>query len=91
MIPVQAVSTLAAKFRQARFFALKSQYRADVTDQVTTTLTFEDAGRSKTVEDYAGEMVGMPRAVLDLEQAVDATAGTDRWVKGKRRKCMGSA
>ena len=45
------------------------------------TLSFDRA--QKRVRDYAGEMVGMPAAVRDLEHAVDEAAQTDRWVHGK--------
>jgi ankyrin repeat protein len=32
--------------------------------------------------DYVGLAVGMPKSVADLEAAIDATAGTERWVRG---------
>jgi hypothetical protein len=31
-------------------------------------------GRTKTVSDYVGLMVGMPRAMVDLENAIDIAA-----------------
>ena len=46
------------------------------------TLSFD--GKEKRVLDYAGEMVGMPAAVRDLEHAVDEAAQTERWVRGPK-------
>jgi hypothetical protein len=76
------VQVLARRFREARFFALKDEYRAQVTDMPTYILSFRDGNRSKVVVDYAGQMAGMPAVVTELEKAVDATAGTHRWIAG---------
>src|SRR5262249_8922020 len=37
---------------------------------------------TKQVRDYAGRMIGMPNEIAQLESAVDAAAGTDKWVEG---------
>jgi hypothetical protein len=34
------------------------------------------------IVDYVGTWVGMPQSVSELEDVVDETAGTDRWVSG---------
>jgi hypothetical protein len=77
-----AVARLVQKFRDAHFFGLKPSYRASITDQPTYTLTFRAGETSKRVEDYAGGLVGMPALARELEDAVDAVAGTERWVDG---------
>src|SRR5262249_4337443 len=39
-------------------------------------------GHTHEVEDYAGEWVGMPAVLSELEDEVDGFAGTGRWIKG---------
>ncbi len=73
---------LIERFRAANFFGLERDYSAMVTDMPTYRLSFETGGRSWTVTDYLGRRAGMPPAVTELEDAVDAAAGTARWVKG---------
>lgn len=77
-----AVRALYAKFRAADFYALKDEYRAQVTDLPTYVVTLSVDGRTKRVLDYGGEMMGMPKPVTELQDAIDETAGTRQWVKG---------
>jgi hypothetical protein len=74
MIKPLAVAALAAKVDASGFFGLKDSYRAKMTDQSASTLTVVRFGRTKAVEDYVGLSVGMPHAMVDLENAIDATA-----------------
>lgn len=83
-IAPEAVAALVEKFRAAGFFRLKSEYQAGVTDNPTYVLSFDTGRKSMTVLDYVGREAGMPEAVTDLENAVDALAGTDRWVRGSK-------
>lgn len=75
------VRALFEQFRRADYFWTLDHYRAQVTDlpQFTTSISFD--GREKTVTDYAGAWIGMPKAINDLEQAIDETAGTQQWVQ----------
>jgi hypothetical protein len=77
-----AVNELVRQFEKAKFFAAGDKYVAGVTDNPTYTLTLTVGGKTKTVADYVGEQVGMPLAIVDLENAVDEAAGTERWIKG---------
>ena len=77
-----AVKALFEKFRRADFFWLFDTYTASVTDMPSYELTLSFDSHDKSVRDYAGQMVGMPAVVRDLEQAVDDTAQTKRWVVG---------
>jgi len=77
-----AVTALFDKFRRADFFWLYPEYAAQVTDLPSCILKLTFDGKEMTVRDYAGEMVGMPAAVRELELAVDQTAQTERWVRG---------
>ena len=80
-IPQAQVRALFDQFRKADFFWTLDHYRADVTDlpQFTTSISFD--GHSKIVTDYAGDWIGMPKPVGDLELAIDRTAGSAKWVQ----------
>jgi hypothetical protein len=73
---------LIERFRAARFFGLERDYSAMITDLPTYRLSFETGGRNWSVTDYFGRRSGMPPVVTELEDAVDAAAGTARWVTG---------
>lgn len=75
------VAALLARFDAIGFDSLRDEYRAEVTDLPTFTLTLERNGRRKTVLDYGGSMAGMPDAVRALQDEVDRVAGTARWVR----------
>ncbi|SPE32868.1 exported hypothetical protein [Acidobacteriia bacterium SbA2] len=81
-IEPEAAARLLERFRTADFFGLKDEYRAGVTDNPTYCLQLAIGPRKKTIIDYVGSWVGMPESVSELEDAVDETAGTDRWVSG---------
>ncbi|MET3652592.1 DUF6438 domain-containing protein [Dyella japonica] len=81
-IDPKEVAVLVKQFEAADFWRLKSEYRSDVHDAPTQVITLTLGDRKKVVLDYMGTRAGMPRAVEDLEIAVDRTAGTDRWIKG---------
>ena len=81
-IEPDAAARLLERFRAADFFELKDKYRASVTDNPTYCLELIIGGKEKTVVDYVGNWVGMPESVTELEDAVDETAGTGRWVSG---------
>ena len=79
-ISAQRVRDLISKFREAGFFWLYDSYETPITDNPTYIVTLSYDGRTKTVLDYVGRESGMPAVVTDLENAVDETAGTLRWV-----------
>jgi len=81
------VRQLFQKFRDADFFALSDRYAASVTDMPTYTTSISFDGHAKSVTDYAGSMVAMPRVVTDLENAIDKTAGTARFVSDGHGGC----
>ena len=76
----EAAHQLLDRFRSANFFALKSEYRAGVTDSPTYCLELVIGSRRKAITDYVGQWVGMPASVTELEDAVDQTADSARWV-----------
>ncbi|MBN8607943.1 MAG: hypothetical protein J0L81_13590 [Caulobacterales bacterium] len=74
------VEALLARFDAIGFDELRSEYRGQMTDLPTTTITLTRNGRSKSVLDYGGVSAGMPRAVRELQDEIDRVAGTSRWV-----------
>jgi hypothetical protein len=80
-VRISKVRSLVRAFQKADFFWTFDSYRAPITDLPTYTLAIAFDGRSKQVVDYDGAMRGMPKEIAALEAAIDATAGTDRWVK----------
>jgi len=79
-IPPEAAARLLERFRAAGFFEFKDKYVASVTDNPTYCLELAIGAKRKTITDYVGTWVGMPTLVSELEDAVDETAGTDRWL-----------
>lgn len=77
-----AVRRLYDLARRADFFSLRDSYIAGVTDNPTYVVTVTAGGRRHAVTDYVGETVGMPSIVRELEEAIDAAAGTRRWIEG---------
>jgi hypothetical protein len=84
-IDPSAVRALAKKFVAADFYSMRDEYRASVTDNSTYTLSVSIDGHKKQVVDYVGQWVGMPAAVVELEDDVDALAHTERWIKGPQQ------
>jgi ankyrin repeat protein len=80
-VPPGTVLCLLEDFRAADFWSLAPKYQAQITDAAYHKVTLEIAGQRKTVDDYAGALVGMPVAVTELESAIDAAAA-DRFVEG---------
>ena len=84
-IAESVVDDLVEQFRKARFFELKNEYRASVTDSAAYIVTLDTGHGKKTIEDYVGGDVGMPASITALEDAIDKAAGTERWVRGTAR------
>jgi ankyrin repeat protein len=76
------VRELAEKFVADDFYSMDSKYELSATDAPTYVLSISIDGDTKKVVDYLGAEMGMPEVIRDLEQEVDALAGTRRWVDG---------
>jgi hypothetical protein len=72
-------------FRKADYFSLADRYASGITDYPTYVSSISFDGRSKSVLDYAGEKVGMPSSVSEVEAAIDHLSGASKWTgrKGK--------
>jgi hypothetical protein len=75
MIDRAKVEALIGRFQAARFFSLEAAYNAGITDQPGQKLFLDTGTERAVVEDYVGEVVGMPFIVRDLQVAVDSAAG----------------
>lgn len=94
-----AVAALVDRFRQADYIRLKGYYSVDVTDLPSTTTRLSLGRQHKFVYDYGGALgrdmaaqgrlagadPAMPEVVTELEDAIDAVAGTASWVRGDDR------
>jgi hypothetical protein len=69
------VRILVDQARAADFWSLDAIYHAPVTDLATYRISVTIGGQTKTIDDYAGQSAGMPAAISQLEDAIDATAG----------------
>lgn len=79
-IPASDVQALLRRFDEIGFTRLRDQYRANVTDLPTYSITLTRNGVTKTVVDYGGMGAGMPESVRSLQDEIDRVAGTARWV-----------
>ena len=79
-IPPETVHKLFDAFVKAEFFWTLDSYKARMTEQATYVVSIAFDGHQKTVVDYLGKTIGMPPEITALEEAIDAAAGTERWV-----------
>lgn len=77
-VNANAVRRLAQKFIDADFYSMDNTYDRHVVDSPWYSLTISIDGRTKRVEDHDGPLEGMPEVVRELEDDVDALAGTSR-------------
>ncbi len=78
----ERVRTLAEHFLAANFYSLREEYRSTATDMPTQIVSVDIDGHRKQVLDYFGASNGMPQVVTELENELEETAGSARWVEG---------
>jgi ankyrin repeat protein len=81
-VSLDAVHRLYDDFGKASFFCTFDEYKADITDNPEYVVEISYDGRTKRVVDYVGRAIGMPKQISELEDAIDATAQTKKWVEG---------
>jgi hypothetical protein len=69
-----AVTRLQDEVDASGFFGLRDAYTGHMTDLPQFSVTVTRNGRTKTVTDYLGLTVGVPKAMVDLENAIDVAA-----------------
>jgi hypothetical protein len=62
---------------------MAADYASGVTDMPTYVTSISFDGTSKSVLDYVGREVGMPRGVSDVELAIDRLSGASNWIERK--------
>jgi hypothetical protein len=73
-----AVARLQAMVDRIGFMDLQASYDARIADLPTRVITVTRRGQTKSLRERDGMMVGMPKAVIDLETALDTAAGVSR-------------
>jgi ankyrin repeat protein len=81
-VPEENVRELVKSFRETDYYSLQDEYVAGITDDPTYISSIQIDGKSKTVKDYVGEIIGMPLGVSDLESAIDRLSEVQRWTRG---------
>ena len=79
-VDANEVREFAKRFVADDFYSMDSSYESAATDLPTYILSLSIDGHSKKVLDYAGQWVGMPEVIADLEAQTDAFARTQRWI-----------
>jgi len=65
-------------FRAADFYSMEPQYDAHVTDAEGITISITIDGHTRTVETYAGRLVGVPDSFYRLAEKFDELAETEK-------------
>lgn len=84
-----AVRALAQRFREVDFFNLPDSWPAGPSDNPPWSLAFTLAGRSKRIAVAEGEAANLPEPIAELEAAVIAASGADRWIMGSSETVPG--
>ena len=90
-LPPPTVDALFGWFRQADFFSLEDRYSFPVMDPPSTEVSISFDGHQKSVIDHEGAEVGMPDAVLQLEEALDRATNSQQWTMGQSRTFVEAA
>jgi len=78
-ISISAVQALVQKFIDAKFFDMRGG--GIVVDAPVKTVSFTFDGRQSEVK----EGCACPSELVKLEDEIDKTAGSERWVRGRLR------
>ena len=83
-IPRQDVAHLIDQLRSSDLWSLRPRYATTTTGLPTQMLTIKIGSSEHRIEDYGGQMAGMPAAVTDFELEVDKVANSEMWVSFTR-------
>lgn len=86
-ITFEKVRRLLDAFRKADFYSFDDKYSLFVTDNPTYVVGIKIGTIAKTITDYVGTQAGMPQVISTLEDEVDASAGTAKWLRGNSESC----
>jgi hypothetical protein len=79
-VPPDEVAALVAQARRDDLWSMRGSYEAQVTDGPSYLLTLREGRTTHRISDYLGGFVGMPKAVTEMEEAVDRVARSRQWV-----------
>jgi hypothetical protein len=79
-LPPEDVAMLVDSLRSSDIWSLRRAYTAGITDSATYILTITMGEQEHRLEDYVGQMAGMPSSVSDFEDEVDKRAGAEGWI-----------
>ncbi len=88
-IPIADVRALFGQFRAVRFFDLRPEFVATITDGPPYQLSIRFDRHAASVGDYMGTMVGMPENVRVLEDAIDRVARIQKLVGDPHQRHAG--
>ena len=78
-IPVAGVAKLVDSLRAEDIWSLRPSYRAPITDNPDYELILTMGGQTHRLDDYVGQMAGMPAVVSEFEDEVDKVARSGMW------------
>lgn len=84
MVDPTLVENLLHKARQDELWSMLDEYRASITDNPTYLVRLTLGEESKSIVDYVGRSVGMPRVVEAFEDEIDAATGARGFVSLSR-------
>jgi hypothetical protein len=84
-IPRRSVDALFEQFRTADFFSLHDRYISLVIDPPRTEVAILFDGHEKKVTELLGGELGMPDAVMRLEQTLDKATNSRQWIMGQSK------
>lgn len=79
-IPTATVRRLVESIKEKDIWSMQSSFRAHITDNPTYELLIEMGGQKRSIEDYVGQMAGMPSVVTEFEDEVDEASQARAWV-----------
>jgi hypothetical protein len=77
-VPASSVARLERLIDRSGFFDFQPSYQSRIMDIAGKEVTITRRGRTATVAERDGLMVGMPRAMIEIEEAIDRTAQDER-------------
>lgn len=78
-VPAREVARLVESLRSKDIWSFEPSYNSNSADSPIYRLTVVLGARQRTVEDNAGQSIGMPRAVSEFQDEVDRVARTVMW------------
>jgi len=79
-VPADAVAKLVQSARARNLWSMRAKYDGQISDVPTYYLTLRVGNQTHSITDYAGRGAGMPVAVDEFQDEVDAVAHSANWL-----------